>query len=152
MSPTAADLPARAAATLTTLRSEVAPEAPNRLESATTTSDPFLTAIKPTGASPTRTIAASARPGSVRRAVAEKHSRSSLARAVTQTSRPSADVITRTGLHPAATVATTDAAGSVSARAKLITVSVPTLPFGLSAITSLVAYSQRPSGETAMPT
>ena len=49
-------------------------------------------------------------------------------------------------------MATTDAAGSVSARATLTTVSVPTFPCGFCAITSLVTYSHRPSGEIAMPT
>ncbi len=78
---------------------------------------------------------------------------------MTQTSVPSLDVITRTGWQPASTVATTDAAGSVSARRRETAVSVPCPASSLldevalvgSAI-SLVAYSQRPSGETASPT
>ena len=98
-------------------------------------------------------------------------------RVVWVTARPSADVITRTGWHPASTVATTDRAGSVSARWTLITVRVPgTSGPGTAAIlarraeaagravdrlrrgnravadSSLVAYSHRPSGDTARPT
>jgi hypothetical protein len=63
--------------------------------------------------------------GSVRSRAAEKPSSRSLSLAVTQTTPPSAEVITRTGLQPASTVLTTEAAGSVSARARLMTVSVP---------------------------
>jgi len=85
---------------------------------------------------------------------AEKPSSRSLSRAVTQTTLPSAEVITRTGLQPAATVATTEAAGSVSARRRSMTVRVPWLRAltGAARATSLVAYSHRPSGDTARPT
>lgn len=54
-----------------------------------------------------------------------RQSISSLARAVIQTCVPFAVVITRTGWQPAFTVATTECAGSVSARRRLISVSVP---------------------------
>ena len=163
MWPTTAGRPASAAATFTTSRSEVAPLAPNRLESATTRSELPLTAASPTGASPTRTAATRARFGSLTSRAAAKHSRSSLARAVTHSCVPSAAVVTRTGWQPASTVATTDAAGSVSARRRSITVSVPSdsappgpamglaAPVPRAAI-SLVAYSQRPPGDTVMPT
>ena len=81
---------------------------------------------------------------------AENASSASLARAATQTTLPSAEVMTRTGLQPAVTLAMTERAGSDSAVATLMTASVPTALFWL--WSSLVEYSQRPSGETASPT
>src|ERR1700683_1385918 len=123
--PLSAARPARASATSTTARVDAAPEALNLLESATTILLPLSTSARPTGASPTSTLAMSDRAGSVRSRAAENPSSRSLSRAVTQTTLPFAEVITRTGLQPASTVATTDAAGSVSARRRSMTVSVP---------------------------
>jgi hypothetical protein len=66
-----------------------------------------------------------------------------LPRALTQTTLPLADATTRTGEQPAATVAITARLGSRSALPRLTTLNVPT---------SLVAYNQRPLGETVSPT
>ncbi len=96
--------------------------------------------------------------GSARSLAAEKPSSVSLALAVTQTTLPSADVMTRTGWQPALTMTTTERPGSVSARRMLMTCSVPwpprpPRPDGRApSASSLVAYSHRPSGDTARPT
>src|SRR5262249_11819658 len=110
-----------------TARLARSPFAMNRFESAATISEPFRTRASPTGASPTVTSASNAERGFARNAAAENPSSASLALAVTQTTLPFADLVTRTGLQPAGTRATTDVAGSDSARATLMTSSVPTL-------------------------
>jgi hypothetical protein len=124
----------------------------NRSESATTSSWPSRASPIPTGNSPTLVLASSGCGEPSARLLAEKASSASLARAVTQTTRPLSEVITRTGLHPAGTRRMTECAGSVSARATLITLSEPTSLWPRELMTSLVEYSHLPSGETASPT
>src|SRR5579871_2595723 len=164
--PASAGWCAMAEATFTTARLDFAPAWPNRLESATTTRCPASTSASPTGASPTSTRAISACARSSRSREAEKPSSTSLSRAVTHTVPPLLDVITRTGLQPAVTVDTIAWAGSVSALCTLITASVPWPPpklrlscpwcearcTSLRDRSSLVEYSQSPSGDTASPT
>ena len=79
--------------------------------------------------------------------------RSSLARAVTQTCVPFAAVTTRTGWQPASTVATTECAGSVSARCKSISVSVPAGSSGtIPARAAWLAERAGPPADALMPT
>ena len=94
-------------------------------ELATRSRRPPGSAVSPTGACPTRTFAIRARPGSLRSRAAEKASSALLARAVTHTVEPPDVVITRPGSQPAGAVAWTEPAGCDSARATLITLSVP---------------------------
>ena len=74
-----------------------------------------------------------------------------LSRLVTHTWLPSGEVMIRTGLHPAVTVDTTAEDGAVSARARSITLIVPSDGSAALLRIRLVAYSQRWSGEMAIP-
>src|ERR1017187_8547086 len=88
--------------------------------------------------------------GSLSRLAAEKARSVLLSRAVTQTYLPAPVVRTRIGTQPADAVALSAEAGFVSARLTSMTLRPPCSEFLLRF--EGVAESQRPSGDTDMPT